>query len=306
RAPRARARPGGGRPTRGAARRARSYRRRWGRARDRLALPRRRGVRRAGRAARALRGLAAPGSGCYRGGLMRAGRAVQHARHVVLGLFNDSGGPSAARALRALRCSDAPSPPSPPAAAEPGITIADRTPGAKPAGAPSGPASTGETFTGDITLFLSGFTVPRPAAIEVADPVVSTVRLFPEPGGTTVTVFVRQPVTYSVSRPSALGEIRIEVRTKTRPLTVVGVTPRGRPRIAKPKPTGENEVAVDAESLAYDQASNTLTARGGVTLTRGDTTLTADEVVFDRTNQVAEARGHVVLNEPQATVQGDF
>ncbi|HUE30293.1 MAG TPA: LPS assembly protein LptD, partial [Verrucomicrobiae bacterium] len=191
-------------------------------------------------------------------------------------------------------------------AAEPGITITDRTPGAKPAGAPSGPASTGETFTGDITLFLSGLTVPRPAAIEVADPVVSTVRLFPEPGGAVVTVFVRQPVTYSVSRPSALGEVRIEVRTKTRPLTVVGVTPRGRPRIKKPTPTGENEVAVDAESLAYDQASNTLTAHGGVTLTRGDTTLTADEVVFDRTNQVAEARGHVVVSDPEATVQGDF
>ncbi len=273
---------------------------------------------------------------------MRAGRAVRHARHVVLGLLNDAGGPSAARALRALRCSDAPRPRRPsvsalalglplviaaagaaPAAevrvlsgpgaattvtvaAEPGITIEDRTPGAKPAGAPSGPASTGETFTGDITLFLSGFTVPRPAAIEVADPVVSTVRLFPEPGGTTVTVFVRQPVTYSVSRPSALGEVRIEVRTKTRPLTVVGVTPRGRPRIKKPTPTGENEVAVDAESLAYDQASNTLTARGGVTLTRGDTTLTADEVVLDRTNQIAEARGHVVLSDPETTTQGDF
>src|SRR6266403_979284 len=110
RAPRTRARSGGGRPTRGAARRARSHRRRRGRARDRLALPRRRGVRRAGRAARALRALAAPGSGCYRGGLMRAGRAVRHARHVVLGLSNDAGGPSAARALRALRCSDAPRP----------------------------------------------------------------------------------------------------------------------------------------------------------------------------------------------------
>ena len=182
---------------------------------------------------------------------MRAGRAVRHARHVVLGLPDDSGGPSAARALRALRSNVRAAPAARPrprrprvsafalglplvllaaptaevrvlsgpgaattvtVAAEPGITIADRTPGAKPAGAPSGPASTGETFTGDITLFLSGFTVPRPAAIEVADPVVSTVRLFPEPGGTTVTVFVRQPVTYSVSRPSALGEVRIEVR----------------------------------------------------------------------------------------------
>src|SRR6266403_5059841 len=175
---------------------------------------------------------------------MRAGRAVRHARRFALGLplvrlaapaaeVRVLSGPGAATTVTV--------------AAGPGITIADRTPGAKPAGAPSGPASTGETFTGDITLFLSGFTVPRPAAIEVADPVVSTVRLFPEPGGTTVTVFVRQPVTYSVSRPSALGEIRIEVRTKTRPLTVVGVTPRGRPRIAKPKPTGENEVAVRSE-----------------------------------------------------------
>src|SRR5205823_5045489 len=113
------------------------------------------------------------------------------------------------------------------------------------------------------------------------------------------------PVTYSVSRPSALGEIRIEVRTKTRPLTVVGVTPRGRPRIAKPKPTGEQEVAVDAESLAYDQASNTLTARGGVTLTRGDTTLTADEVVFDRTNQVAEAPSWSIAGrQTDITLQG--
>jgi hypothetical protein len=87
---------------------------------------------------------------------------------------------------------------------------------------------------------------------------------------------------------------------------VTGVTPRGRPRIAALKPTGEREVAVDAESLSYDQATNTLTARGGVTVRREDTTLTADEVVYDRTNGIVEARGHVVLTEPQATVEGDF
>jgi LPS-assembly protein len=190
--------------------------------------------------------------------------------------------------------------------AVPGVEIEDRTPGAKPVAQPSGPASTGETFTGELTLLLRGFMVPRPAAIEVADPVVSAVRLFPEAGATTATVFVRQPVTYSVSRPSPSGEVRVELRSKTRPLTVTGVTPRGRPRVVAPKPTGEREVAVDAESLSYDQATNTLTARGGVTLTRGDTTLTADEVVYDRTNEIAEARGHVVLSDPQATVEGDF
>ena len=237
---------------------------------------------------------------------MRAGRAARHAHHVALGLPFVLVVVAAARAAEVRVLSGPGAATTVTVGAEPGTAIEDRTPGAKPAGPPSGPASTGETFTGDITLFLPGFTVPRPAAIEVADPVVSTVRLFPEPGGTTVTVFVRQPVTYSVSRPSALGEIRIEVHSKTRPLTIVGVTPRGRPRIRKPTPAGEGEVAVDAESLSYDQASNTLTARGGVTLTRGDTTLTADEVIFDRTNQVAEARGHVVLSDPEATVQGDF
>src|SRR4029077_13118729 len=129
---------------------------------------------------------------------------------------------------------------------------------------------------------------------------------FPEPDGATVTVFVRQPVTYTVSRPSGAGEVRIDLRGKTRGLTVTGVTPRGRARVVAPKPTGEREVAVDADSLSYDRATNTLTARGGVTLTRGDSTLTADEVVYDRTNGIAEAHGHVVMSDPQATIAGDF
>ncbi|HLY37691.1 MAG TPA: LPS assembly protein LptD, partial [Candidatus Binatia bacterium] len=182
----------------------------------------------------------------------------------------------------------------------------DRTPGAKPATAPGGAASSGETFTGELTLLLRGFTLERPAAIEVADPLVTSVRLFPEPDGATVTVFVRQPVTYTVARPSGAGDVRIELHGKTRSLTVTGVTPEGRLRVAPLKPTGEHETAVDAESLSYDRATNTLTARGSVTLTRGDSTLTADEVVYDRTNGIAEAHGHVVLTDPHATVAGDF
>src|SRR5439155_1715523 len=140
-----------------------------------------RGVRRAGRSARALRALAGPRVGCYRSGLMMAGRAVRHARHGALGLPDDSGGPSAARALRARRSNVRAAPaarprprrpgvsavalglplvllPAPGAevrvlsgpgaattvtvAAEPGVTIEDRTPGAKPAGAPSGSPTT--------------------------------------------------------------------------------------------------------------------------------------------------------------------
>ncbi|HYR95899.1 MAG TPA: LPS assembly protein LptD [Candidatus Binatus sp.] len=236
---------------------------------------------------------------------MTAGRVVRRAARLVLGgtlltLTATTGWGAEVRVL------------SGPAAATtvtvtsvPDVAIEDRTPGAKPAAAPRGPASAGETFADELTLFLRGFTVSRSAAIDVADPVVSSVRLFPEPGGATLTIFVRQPVTYSVSRPSALGEVRIELRAKTRPVTVSGLTVRGRPRVVRPTPTGEREVAVDAESLSYDQQTNTLTARGSVTLTRGDTTLTADEVVYDRTNGVAEAHGHVVLSDPEATVEGE-
>src|SRR5207245_1835474 len=152
-----------------------------------------------------------------------------------------------------------------------------------------------------------GYRVPRPAAIDVADPVVSTVRLFPESGGTTVSIFVRQPVTYSVSRPSGIGEITIELRSRTRALGIAGVSPRGRARAVRPKTKGRpSEVSVDAESLAYERETNTLVAHGGVTLTRGDTTLTADEVRYDRTNAIAEARGHVVITDPEANIDGDF
>jgi hypothetical protein len=110
-------------------------------------------------------------------------------------------------------------------AATPSVTIEDRTPGAKPATATGGPASSGETFTGELTLLLRGFSLARPAAIDVSDPLVTSVRLFPEPDGATVTVFVRQPVTYTVARPTGAGDVRIELHGKTRGLTLTGATP---------------------------------------------------------------------------------
>jgi LPS-assembly protein len=190
--------------------------------------------------------------------------------------------------------------------ATPDVGIEDRTPGAKPAVSGQGPASTGETFAGELTLFLRGLPLSRPAAIEVDDPVVSVVRMFPEAAGATVSVFVRQPVTYSIARPSPAGDVRIELHGRARAVTIVPTARPGRTRFTAPKPTGEREVAVDAESLSYDQATNTLTARGGVTVSRQDLILTADEVVYDRTNGIIEARGHVVLEDPRATVDGDF
>src|SRR5439155_1064242 len=135
--------------------------------------------------------------------------------------------------------------------AEPETGIEDRTPGAKPAVGPRGPASAGETFTGELTIFLGDYRVPRPAAIDVDDPVVSTVRLFPEADGTTVSIFVRQPVTYSVSRPSGIGDITIELRGRTRALGIAGVATRGRPHVVRPKGKGKarpSEVALYAAS----------------------------------------------------------
>jgi len=45
----------------------------------------------------------------------------------------------------------------------------------------------------------------------VADDLVSSIRMFPEPDGATVVVFVRRPVTYTVSPPSGVGEVTIEL-----------------------------------------------------------------------------------------------
>jgi LPS-assembly protein len=191
--------------------------------------------------------------------------------------------------------------------ATPTAEIEDRTPGRQPVAERQGPASKGETFATELTLFVRDFVVPRPASIDVADPVVSTVRLFPEEHGTTVTVFVRQPVTYTVSRPSPSGDIRIELLARTREIKVTGTTITGRPMVSRPKPRpgDENEVSVDAESLTYDQQTSNLIAKGNVTVTRGDMTLLADEVIYDRINGALDARGHVVMRDPQATVEGE-
>lgn len=186
--------------------------------------------------------------------------------------------------------------------AGPDTRIDDRTVGARPAGRDQrGMASTGNTFAGEITLFVRGTTLARPSAIEVGDPLVSAVRLFPEPGGTLVVVFVRRPVGYTVSRPSASGEITLTLKARARPATAES---RRKPPAAPPaRDTGE--IAVDAAELQYEQNTDVLVARGDVTLTRGTTTLRADEVRYDRRSNVAEAKGNVVLTDDQGTVEGD-
>jgi len=198
---------------------------------------------------------------------MRAGRALRYAGGLALGiaLFARAADRPSAE-VRVLSGAGPQAPTTVTVRAEPETRIEDRTPGAKPAAGPRGPASAGETFTGELTVFLADFNVPRPAAIEVDDPVVSTVRLFPETGGTIVSIFVRQPVTYSISRPSAIGEITFDLRSRTRALGIAGISRRGAARVVRPKQKGRRgEVAVDAESLTYERETNTRSRRRAAT-----------------------------------------
>ncbi len=188
--------------------------------------------------------------------------------------------------------------------AEPDARIEDRTPGAHPAPDAKGPASVGETFTDEVTFRVAGAPVSRQAAIEIADALVSTVRLSPEKGGTEVVVFVRQPVSYTIARPTATGAIAVTLRPRT--VATAAAQPPGTRKRATPRAEGtSDQVAVDAAEMQYDQDQNVLTARGGVTLTRGETTVRADEVTYDRTTAVAEARGHVVVVDPEGTMEGE-
>lgn len=189
----------------------------------------------------------------------------------------------------------------------PSVVVVDKTPGAMRAAAgATGPASRGVTFGGELTLYLDGAALGREAAVDVADDLVSTVRLFPEAAGATVVVFVRRPVTYTVSQPSGAGEITIELkgRRQTVPPSVT-TAPGVVPGLDAPPPPGAAQVALDAAEVTYDRENDILIARGGVTLTRGEFSLRADEVRYDRTHGVAEARGDVVMSDPDATLEGD-
>jgi lipopolysaccharide assembly outer membrane protein LptD (OstA) len=181
--------------------------------------------------------------------------------------------------------------------AMPDTVVDDRTVGARPAAEGQGMASTGDTFRDDIRLFLRGLETSRPAVVEVSDDLVSMVRVLPEAAGTMVVVFVRQPLSYTVTRPSATGEIVIALRGRPAP-------PRRHARAATPAPAHADEVAIDAEELTYDQDRDIMVARGGVTITRGAVTLRADEVRYDRKTGIADATGNVILTDPESTIEG--
>lgn len=62
-------------------------------------------------------------------------------------------------------------------------------------------------------------------------------------------------------------------------------------------------IALDSDSLSYDEEGGTIEARGDVVITNGETILVADEVSVSRATSEATARGRVVLEDPSARIR---
>jgi len=157
----------------------------------------------------------------------------------------------------------------------------------------------GTAFSGEIMLSLTGIRVTRTATIEVTDALVSQVSLRPDDRGARVVMFVRRPVAYVVERSPAAIVVRVRA-TEAPP----GTEPEPARQQRAMGEGGAAQVTVDAESLSYDKPTDTVTARGGVTLTRGDTSLQADEVWYERSTERAIASGRVTLVDPELTLVG--
>ncbi|HEV8718389.1 MAG TPA: LPS assembly protein LptD [Candidatus Binatia bacterium] len=67
----------------------------------------------------------------------------------------------------------------------------------------------------------------------------------------------------------------------------------------------QEKVRVKANTLTYEEQSNTVTATGDVVVTKGETTVTADTVGVNRATNVVTARGNVVVKDPQGEVEAD-
>ncbi|MBI4515572.1 MAG: LPS-assembly protein LptD [Deltaproteobacteria bacterium] len=62
------------------------------------------------------------------------------------------------------------------------------------------------------------------------------------------------------------------------------------------------EIAIDAEALSYDQPSNTVTARGGVVIKRGETEVRAETVRVNRSTNEVFATGGVAVSDPEGVL----
>ncbi len=80
---------------------------------------------------------------------------------------------------------------------------------------------------------------------------------------------------------------------------------------AKPQDSEESRdpedepLQVEAESLSYEEDSDTVTATGDVVVIKGDTKVTADSISVNRTTNAVDARGNVVVHNPEGTIEAE-
>ena len=67
----------------------------------------------------------------------------------------------------------------------------------------------------------------------------------------------------------------------------------------------QEQVRVKADSLSYEEQSNTVTAKGNVVVTKGETTVSADTVGVNRATNEVSAQGNVVVKDPQGEINAD-
>lgn len=83
-------------------------------------------------------------------------------------------------------------------------------------------------------------------------------------------------------------------------LSVGAAAAQGVPGFVDPNP--DAQMFLEADELVYDDAANTVTAVGRVTIFYDGYTVEADEVVYDRGESRVLARGNVILIEPGGSV----
>ncbi len=67
----------------------------------------------------------------------------------------------------------------------------------------------------------------------------------------------------------------------------------------------QEQVRVKADSLSYEEQSDTVTATGSVVVTKGETTVNADTIGVNRATNEVTAQGNVVLKDPQGEINAD-
>lgn len=73
-----------------------------------------------------------------------------------------------------------------------------------------------------------------------------------------------------------------------------------------PKAVTGKEIHFSAEEVEEDNRNATITARGNVNIIRDGTTLQADEIIYNRKTDVIEAKGNIIIRQPDgSTIYAD-